>query len=158
MIALLVALLSCAPVSQASKDARVMVTVVDQTGAVIPNAKVTVTPVPDSGAAIAPVMTNDKGVATLTALAPGRYSIAAEFPGFEPRILKDVQVKAGDNKHVAVLAIQGLQDSVTVSRDAREAASDRRATVRPAVKPTHVDSLAGRPHQHSPPPQHTSRR
>ena len=149
MIALLVALLSFAPVSQASKDARVMVTVVDQTGAVIPNAKVTVTPVPDSGAAIAPVMTNDKGVATLIALAPGRYSIAAEFPGFEPRILKDVQVKAGDNKHVAVLAIQGLQDSVTVSRDAREAASDRRSTFGTAMTREQIDSLSDDPDEMS---------
>src|SRR5258708_80808 len=145
MIAVLVALRSFGMAAQHAKDARVMVTVVDQTGAVIPNAKVTVTPVPDSGAASAPVTTNDKGVALLSGLAPGRYSIAAEFPGFEPRILKDVQVKAGDNKHVAVLAIQGLQDSVTVSRDAREAASDRRSTFGTAMTREQIDSLSDDP-------------
>src|SRR4051812_44486496 len=128
MIALLVALLSFGPPApslhgggaQAAKDARVTVTVVDQTGAVIQNAKVTVIASPAAGAPIEPAVSNDKGIAAVTGLAPGRYTIQAEFPGFETRILKDVQVKAGDNKHVAVLAIQGLQDSVTVSRDARE--------------------------------------
>ena len=89
-------------------------TVVDQTGAVIPNATVTVTPSTDPKTPVAPVQTGEKGVATLPGLAPGRYSIHAEFPGFEPRLLKDVQLKAGDNKHVVVLALQGVQDSVTV--------------------------------------------
>src|SRR5258708_9190933 len=145
MIAVLVALRSFGMAAQHAKDARVMVTVVDQTGAVIPNAKVTVTPVPDSGAASAPVTTNDKGVALLSGLAPGRYSIAADLDGFERRILKDVQVKAGDNKHVAVLAIQGLQDSVTVSRDAREAASDRRSTFGTAMTREQIDSLSDDP-------------
>ncbi len=106
MTAVLVALLSFAPMTQVPKDAaRVTVTVVDQTGAVIPNAKVTVTPVPDPGAAAASGTTNDKGVAALTGLTPGRYTIRAEFPGFEPRILKDVSIKSGDNRHIAVLAI-----------------------------------------------------
>jgi hypothetical protein len=153
MTALLVALLSLAPLSpglslskaQAAKDARVTVTVVDQTGAVIPNAKVTVTPVPDPGAAVAPVTTNDKGVAAVTGLAPGRYTIEAAFPGFETRVLKDVPVKAGDNKHVAVLAIQGLQDSVTVSRDAREAASDRRSTFGTAMTREQIEALSDEP-------------
>jgi Carboxypeptidase regulatory-like domain/TonB dependent receptor len=150
MIAVLVALLSLGPFtpaaskSQAAKDARVTVTVVDQTGAVIQNAKVTVTPSVPAGA-IAPVTTNDKGIAAVTGLAPGRYTIQAEFPGFETRILKDLQVKAGDNKHVAVLAIGGLQDSVTVSRDAREAASDRRSTFGTAMTREQIEALSDDP-------------
>jgi len=149
MIAVLVALLSFAPAAQAPKDARVAVTVVDQTGAVIPNAKVTVTPAADpktpGAPAAAPSMTNERGVAAITGLAPGRFSIQAEFPGFETRILKDVQLKAGDNKHVAVLAIQGLQDSVTVSRDAREAASDRRSTFGSAMTREQIEALSDDP-------------
>jgi hypothetical protein len=152
MIAVLVALLSLAPVAagsspaaaQAPRDARVTVTVVDQTGAVIQNAKVTLTPVA-AGAAIAPATTNEKGVVVVTGLAPGRYGIQAEFPGFETRVLKDVQLKTGDNKHVAVLAIQGLQDSVTVSRDAREAASDRRSTFGTAMTREQIEALSDDP-------------
>ena len=29
---------------------------------------------------------------------PGRYTIGAEFPGFEPGSLRDVRVRTGDNK------------------------------------------------------------
>jgi hypothetical protein len=152
MIAVLVALLSLgsfapsvtASKGQAARDTRVTVTVVDQTGAVIPNAKVTVTPAAPAGA-VEPVTTNDKGIATMTGLAPGRYTIQAEFPGFETRILKDIQIKAGDNKHVAVLAIGGLQDSVTVSRDAREAASDRRSTFGTAMTREQIEALSDDP-------------
>ena len=32
-----------------------------------------------------PVVTNDKGVATITGLTPGKLSVTAEFPGFETR-------------------------------------------------------------------------
>jgi hypothetical protein len=138
MIAVFAALLALAMPAQAARDVRVLVTVVDQTGAVIPNAKVTIAPAE-------PVLTNDKGVATLTGVAVGKVSIQAEFPGFETRMLKDVAIKAGDNKHVVVLPIQGLQDSVTVSRDAREAASDRRATFGTAMTREQIEALSDDP-------------
>ena len=154
MTALLVALLSLGPLTpartqsntQAAKDARLTITVVDQTGAVIQNAIVTVTPsVPDAKWAAAPVKTSDKGVALVSGLAPAKYVVVAEFPGFATRTLKDLQVKAGDNRHVAVLAIQGLQDSVTVSRDAREAASDRRSTFGTAMTREQIEALSEDP-------------
>jgi hypothetical protein len=138
MIAMFLALLAMAPSPQAARDVRVTVTVVDQTGAVIPNAKVTIPP----GEAVA---TNEKGIATLSGLAAGKVSITAEFPGFETRTLKDIAIKAGDNKHVIVLPIQGLQDSVTVSRDARETASDRKATFGSAMTREQIEALSDDP-------------
>src|SRR4029079_16681211 len=143
MVAVLVALLALAQPAQ-PREARVTITVVDQTGAVIPNAKVTITTTAEATAPPA-ATTNDKGVASIAGLPPGRYSIQAEFPGFEPRLLKDVPIKQGDNRHVMVLAIQGLQDSVTVSRDAREAASDRRATFGTALTREQIQSLSDDP-------------
>ena len=153
MIAVLLAVLAMASPAQAPRDVRVAVTVVDQTGAVIPNAKVTILPAgaqvnaPATGAkpAAEPATTNEKGIATITGLTPGRFNIVAEFPGFEPRTLRDISLRAGDNKHVAVLAIQGLQDSVTVSRDAREAASDRRATFGSALTREQIEALSDDP-------------
>src|SRR6187397_2885734 len=138
MIAVLVALLAMGQSAQPAQPVRAVITVVDQMGGVIPNAKVTI------GTAEA-VLTNDKGVATVTGLAPGKLSITAEFPGFETRTLKDMTFKAGDNKHVAVLAIGGLQDSVTVSRDAREAASDRRSTFGSAMTREQIEALSDDP-------------
>jgi hypothetical protein len=131
--------------AQSARDARVVVTVVDQTGAIIQNATVTVTSLDAPNATIPPVKTNDKGIASVTTLAPGRYTIQAEFPGFETHTLKDIRLKSGDNKHVVVLPIQGLQDSVTVSRDAREAASDRRSTFGTALTREQIEALSDDP-------------
>src|SRR5436190_17032059 len=149
--AVLVALLAMTPAAsgsakaQGAKDAKVTVTVVDQTQSVILNAKVTVAPSPAAGAPIAPAMSNDKGVAVIPGLAPGKYTITAEFPGFQTRVIRDVVVKSGDNKHVAVLAIEGFQDSVTVSRDAAEAAADRRFTFGSAITREQIDALSDDP-------------
>jgi hypothetical protein len=113
--------------AQTPRDGRLTVTVADQTGAVIPNATVTVTAQDGPArAAIPPAQTSEQGVATLQGLAPGRYVIVIEFSGFETRTLRDVRVRAGDNRQNAVLAIQKLEDTVTVGQDADRAASDPR--------------------------------
>src|SRR6185503_12729026 len=52
------------------------------------------------------------------------YAIQAEFPGFEVGLLKDVRIRPGENKHVIVLAVRTVQDTVTVARDAQAAAAD----------------------------------
>jgi Carboxypeptidase regulatory-like domain/TonB dependent receptor-like, beta-barrel len=145
MFAVLVALLMAGQAAQSPRDARVTITVVDQTGAVIPKATVTITPLADPKTPLPPVTTGDKGIALVPGVAPGHYAIQAEFPGFEPRLLKDIQVKAGENRHVLVLALQGLQDSVTVQRDAREAASDRRATFGTAMTREQIEALSDDP-------------
>src|SRR5262245_23128324 len=95
------------------------VIVVDPSGGVIVGATVTVTRVDDApkAAAIAPVQTSATGVAIVVGLTPGRYSIQAEFPGFETQLLGDIRVRSGDNRQVAVLAIQRVQTAITVERD-----------------------------------------
>src|SRR4051794_39428273 len=96
--------------AQPARDAKLLLTVIDQTGAIIPNAVVTAVRIDDPAKTLlGPVKTTDKGLATLTDLQPGVYLIEAEFPGFEKRTLKDVRLRSGENKQVAILAIQGLQ-------------------------------------------------
>lgn len=146
LLALILSLAPQSPTPQApAREARAVVTVVDQTGAVIPNATVTITSPDNPTAKIEPVKTNEKGVATIGGLAAGRYVIQAEFPGFETHQLKDIRLKAGDNKHVVVLQIQGLQDSVTVARDKQEIASDRKATFGTALTREQIDALSDDP-------------
>ena len=84
--ALMLALCGAVPpaVAQTTRDAALRVTVADQTGAVIVNAKVTVLPI-DPGGAPVEIATDEHGEAHLTSLLPGRYAVRAEFPGFEPR-------------------------------------------------------------------------
>ena len=128
--AALVFVLSPWPVlAQAMREARLLVTVVDQTRAVLPDAKVSVVGL-DAATKndVAPVQTSGQGVATIVGLPPGRYLIQAEFPGFNAGVLPDVRVRAGDNRQTITLAIQGLQDSVTVDRDRQQTAADRRNT------------------------------
>jgi hypothetical protein len=103
------------------------VTVVDPSGAVIVGATVTVTGTEETTKAVTvpAAQTSDTGVAVVAGLRPGRYQIEAEFPGFDKRRLADVRVRTGENKQVAMLAIQRVEASVTVGQDSQQAASDR---------------------------------
>ena len=105
------------------------VTVVDPSGAVIVGATVTVTGAEDatSAATVAPVRTSDVGIAQVSGLALGRYSIKAEFPGFETGLLKEIRVRGGENKQVVVLPIPRVETAVTVEQDRQAAAADPRA-------------------------------
>ena len=102
-------------------------TVVDQSGAVIVGATVTVVGADDAtrSATIAPVQTSDMGVAVVSGLRPGRYTVQAAFSGFETRVINDVRVRNGDNKEVAVLAIERVETTLTVGQDRQQAAADR---------------------------------
>ena len=130
------------------RDGRLLVTVVDQTRAVIPGATVTISGLEEAARAVTlePTRTSDQGIATI-ALPPGRYLITAEFPGFEPGVLKDVRIRSSsDNRQMIVLAIQGLRDSVTVSRDKQEAAADRNnGSFGTALTRDQVDALSDDP-------------
>jgi hypothetical protein len=130
MIAFCVALLPVAHAAtahaQGSTAGTLRVTVVDPSGAVIVGATVTVTGAEPatSGATPAPVRSSDAGIATVSGLTPGRYTVQAEFPGFETRLLKEVRVRSGENKQVAVLTIPKVEASVTVAQDKQAAAAD----------------------------------
>jgi hypothetical protein len=109
--------------AQAPRTARLLVTVADQTGAVIPGATLTITGLEDAtkASAAAPATTSDQGTATVDGLIPGRYMLQADFAGFDPGILKDVRLRAGDNKQVVVLRIKAIEAEVSVQQDAADA-------------------------------------
>ena len=131
LAALLVCVLLSTPAparAQAAQDGRLIVTVVDTSGAIVPGAKVTVTALDDGAraAAFTPVTSTAKGVARIEGLLPGRYRIQAEFPGFDIGVLPEVRVRRGDNKHVLVLPLKKMEESVTVAQNAQAAAADPR--------------------------------
>ncbi len=143
-----VALLGWSPtaLAQGARDARLVLTVVDQSGSILPDAVVTAVRVDDSAkAVIGPVKTTDKGVATLTNLVAGVYTIEVEFPGFEKRTMKDIRLRAGENKQVAILTIQGLIDSITVERDKQAAAADPKTTFGTALTREQIEALSDDP-------------
>src|SRR5688500_7559419 len=128
---LTVGLLAAAPVlAQAPRAARVQVTVVDQTGGVAPNVtgKLTGLATATQARTVEPATTAANGIAILERVAPGRYSITAEFPGFDLGLLRDIRVRAGESRHVVVLPLAKLEDAVTVGRDIQTVAADRRSS------------------------------
>src|SRR5262249_62423198 len=87
-------LLSVASVSAQTPQATLRVTVVDPRNAVIVGATVNVSGADDANRApiIAPAQTVETGIATISGLAPGRYTIQAEFPGFDKPVLPHVRI------------------------------------------------------------------
>ena len=153
LLVLVLALLLCPwavdTFAQAPADGTLRVTVVDQSGAVILGATVTVLGAEPATSVTtpAPVKTADTGIATLSGLIPGRYTIQAEFPGFETRRLAEIRVRAGENKQVAMLSIPKIETSVTVAQDPQEAAADRTHTFGTVLTRDEIEALSDDPAQ-----------
>ncbi len=89
----------------------------DQTGALIPGAKVTVTTADGKTAGTATA--DASGAYTVNGLTTGSYIVQAEYPGFAPFQSQAIPVAAGQNKRVDIaMAIEVEQQSVTVTDDA----------------------------------------
>src|SRR2546425_8625981 len=148
LILICTALASAAPAFAQGPRGRLLVTVADTTGAVIPDAKVSVVGLEEATRAVAfpPVQTSAVGVAALSGLVAGRYTIVAEFSGFEPGMLRDVRIRTGDNKHIVVLKIQGLQETVNVGQEGQAAASNRaNSTFGVQLSDSQLDALSDDP-------------
>ena len=125
-------MLACGVMSaaaQQTRETRMLITVIDQTNAVIPNATVTVLGAEPATqkAEYPPVQTTQNGLATIGGLVPGRYTARAEFQGFFPGVLKEVRVRQGDNRHIIVLLVENFAETVDVKQDAQAGAADRRS-------------------------------
>ena len=88
------AALAATQTAQSPRDAALRVVVSDPTGAVIVGAKVTLQPLDQTGA-VRDAVTDQRGEALFENVPPARYAVRAEFPGFEPRQLDDLRLRAG---------------------------------------------------------------
>src|SRR5262245_66295941 len=86
--------------AQAVRDAILQVTVVDETRGVLPGATVTLAGIDASNKArtIPPGSASPQGQVKFEHVVPGRYSITAEFPGFQTRTIPDVRIHAGEDR------------------------------------------------------------
>ena len=101
-----------APVAaQAPNQAQLRLVVVDQTGAGIPAAAITITPA--SGAPVT-VTSDERGLATASALPLGAVTVHIEYPGFETSDTT-ATLRRGGNNQTVTLAIAGVQEDVVVS-------------------------------------------
>jgi hypothetical protein len=141
LLALFITTLPAASLAQSARDARALITVVDVTGAILPGASVTVAP-QEADATGVTAVANDHGLATIAGLKPGRYTIKAEFSGFDPGQLADVRLRAGDNKHQVELAITGFTDTVEVGQDAQAAAADPNGSLATTLTTEEIEALS----------------
>ena len=114
MFPVLLVLLSLAQTPQ-SRDARVAVTVVDQTGAVIPNATVTLKNT-ETGT-VQTRTTNAQGAYRFPLLNPGTYTVTAAAQGFQGREQR-VAVTVGQATTVnSQLALASASQTVEVTAE-----------------------------------------
>ena len=101
---------------QAAQQAELRITVIDQTGASIPMARVRVTPA--NGTPIDAVV-NDRGQTTLTALPAGNVQLHVESDGFTP-VDRAITLRRGSTNQTITLGIAGVQEEIVVSDAAAE--------------------------------------
>ena len=97
----------------------IKVVVLDQTGAAIVGATVSVVPAnAASGTEAKSAAANDQGEATIEHLAPGKYVVQIESVGFETKQIADVNVRRGRQERREIqLPIAGYVEEVEVTRD-----------------------------------------
>lgn len=108
---------------------RLVVTVQDPSGAMVPDAEVMVTARMEDGAAGEPAAASAApsapGVSILHGLRPGRYSVRVSAPGFETGEVP-VGVTGRETRLTVKLSIARVTESIEVERDPQSAALDPR--------------------------------
>jgi carboxypeptidase family protein/TonB-dependent receptor-like protein len=113
--------------------------VVDEAGAVLPGANVTVTNTATGAAR--DTVTNGEGLYSVPALNPGTYSLRAELAGFAPQVRERVEVLTGANLAVDLkLGIAAVAETITVTGQSPLVESTQ-AVVASSIRQTEVTQL-----------------
>ncbi len=109
-----VALVAGLPAFSQGSEGRILGTVTDQSGAAIPNAKVTITDI-DRGTTRT-LMSDASGAYNAPNLTPGNYSVRVEFTGFRTSDRKDIVLQVGQEVRIDASLQPGQQtETVTVT-------------------------------------------
>jgi hypothetical protein len=98
--------------AQSPQPAELRITVIDQTGASIPMARVRLTP-PAGGTAVDAVV-NERGQTTVTGLPTGSVQLHVEADGFTA-VDRTLTLRRGSANQTITLGIAGLQEEIVVS-------------------------------------------
>ncbi|HEY6180607.1 MAG TPA: TonB-dependent receptor, partial [Terriglobales bacterium] len=121
-----------------SASATLSGTVEDQSGAVIPNASVTIENVATS--LRRQTTTNGDGYFTLPLLPPAKYTLRIESQGFSPVQVNDVVLNVGDNRALQIQLKAGdVNAQVTIDSDAEAIRTD--GSVGTVINRTQVASM-----------------
>lgn len=122
-------------------QATLRLVVMDQTGAGIPMADITITP-KTAGAMPVTYKSDDKGLAISPALTPGDVLVHVEFPGFIP-FEAPLTLRRGPQNQVVTLNIEGFKAEVEVSDASAPEAS--RSTSSFSLSQEEIDALPDDP-------------
>jgi hypothetical protein len=114
--------------------------ILDQTGAGIPMAEVTVTP--KSGGAPVVYKSDEKGLAVAPPMPAGDVVVHVEFPGFLP-FEAPLTLRRGAQNQVVTLNIEGFKSEVAVSQDTAPEAS--KSTSSFSLSQAEIDALPDDP-------------
>jgi hypothetical protein len=129
----------------AARTSPIRLVVMDQTGAVIVGATVTVTPEGPGAPLLA--VTDEKGEARLDVPA-GEYTISVESVGFDPYHLEKQRVRGGGIRREVTLAIAGMMEEIEVGQDPQEKGTDPRGNAFSTVlSREQIDQLPDDPDQ-----------
>lgn len=115
-------------------SARIEGTVQDQTGAVVPNAKITV--LNSKTQARSEISSNPQGYYVLPSLQPGLYTVTIEAPGFQKQIINNLELNVGNTvAQKIVLNLGHATETVVVEANAvtvqtTESQISRQVTIR----------------------------
>ena len=138
--ALLTAPLSAQQNQNQQNMAQLSLVIVDQTGAGIPGADVTITP--KSGGAPVTYKANERGLAVAPPMPIGDVVVHVEFPGFLP-FDAPLTLRRGAQNQVVTLNIEGFKAEVAVSQDTAAEAS--KSTSSFSLSQEEIDALPDDP-------------
>jgi hypothetical protein len=115
-------------------------TVLDETGALVPNAKVTATN--DATGIETVAATTHAGIYVLTGLNPGTYTVQATADGFQPKIVPDVKLNVDQQASLDfALAVGSQKQEVTVTSESVPLMQTVDASVGDVVQSQQVQDL-----------------
>ncbi len=125
---------------QNASQTQLRLVVVDQTGAGIPAATVTVTPATGEPVSF---VSDEHGVA-VSSLAPGTVKVQVEFPGFLP-FEAPLTLRRGAMNETVTLKIEGFKEEVVVNADSAAEASKSASTT--TLTQEEIDALPDDPEE-----------
>jgi hypothetical protein len=116
--------------------------VTDPTGALIPNAQVTITNM-DTGVVVRTITADSKGAYTAPLLQIGTYSIQVTSPGFKPRSIDGIEVDVSDNVRIDMHLIAASdKETVTVTENNNLAPQMENAATSTVISGSEIKDLA----------------
>ena len=127
--------------AQTTSSATLRGTVKDPSGAVVPNATVTLTLVTTQSER--KTKTSGEGVYTFTSLTPGIYTLTVEATSFKKSVKTDINLSPSDTKGVDVeMAIGAATESVTITASAAEEIKTETGERSNTIKAAQIENLS----------------